>query len=299
MPGSGATRGSIFAIGGSEARTGDTPILARFAERCGGANARIVLVTAASSDADERVDQYGGAFGALGVTQLEFFHHRERAETDDPRLHAALDEADGVFLTGGNQLKLMTIIGGTALEAKLRARQLAGLHLAGTSAGASALGTVMLARGKARVTPRLGAIRLSPGLGVLPNAIVDQHFRERDRFGRLIAAVLSNPGMLGLGLDEDTAFELDGSGRLEVVGSGTLTIVDASELQATNIDVVAEHVPAAFAGMRMHALSAGWAYDLATGRVERPAVDPNHRRAVLAAAAAASSVAESKTGPAR
>lgn len=287
LPDSGPQRGSIFAIGGREARSGDTPLLARFAERCGGGSARLVVLTTASPDPARRIAEYEPAFRALDVSEVAFFHQKDRSEADEPTLLAALDEADGVFLTGGNQLKLMTIIGGTALEAKLRTRHRAGLHLAGTSAGAAAFSAVMIARGKARVSARLSSVRMTPGLGILPNVIIDQHFRERDRFGRLLSAVLCNPAMLGFGLDEDTAFELDGSSRVTVAGRGSLTIVDGSKLEATNLDVVAEDTPAAFVGMQVHALSADWAYDLATGRVERPAVDPNNRKVMLAALSAA------------
>ena len=183
---------------------------------------------------------------------------------------AAVDRADGVFFTGGNQLKLVYTIAGTPLESRLRERHRSGLHLGGTSAGASAMSAVMIARGTGRSAARLSSVRMSPGLGFLPQVIVDQHFRERDRFGRLLAAVLCNPSMLGLGLDEDTAFALDATDRLSVCGSGTLTIVDGSRLEATNIDNVPENAPAAFAGMRMHVLSDGWSYDLIQRRVYKP-----------------------------
>ena len=143
--------------------------------------------------------------------------------------------------------------------------------MAGTSAGASALSAVMIARGRARSPARLSAVRLSPGLGLLRGVIVDQHFRERDRFGRLLAAVLCNPSLLGFGLDEDTAFELDPEDRVDVFGSGSLTIVDGSELGVTNLDVVPEDSPAAFAGMRVHALTEGWRYDLPARTVQPPA----------------------------
>jgi cyanophycinase len=160
------------------------------------------------------------------------------------------------------------VLGGTALDSELRERHGSGLHVAGSSTGASAMSAVMIAGGKARSAARLSAVRMSPGLGILRGLIVDQHFRERDRFGRLLAAVLCNPSMLGFGLDEDTAFELDPNDRVSIVGSGTLTIIDGAEL-ATNLDVVPE-APAVFAGMRMHVLAEGWSYDLATRRVECP-----------------------------
>jgi cyanophycinase len=120
------------------------------------------------------------------------------------------------------------------------------------------MSTVMIARGAGQSAARFSAVRMSPGLGFIGDVIVDQHFRERDRFGRLLAAVLCNPSMLGFGLDENTAFVLDAAGGVSVCGSGTLTVVDGSGLEATNIDEVPEDSPSAFAGMRLHALSAGW-----------------------------------------
>lgn len=270
MP-SRSARGSLFAIGGRETKQGeDLAVLGRFVSLCGSSAARIVVLSAASPDPRKRVIEYGAAFRSLGVSDLSFFYTSRRGEAADPAVLAAIDRADGVFLTGGNQLKLVTTLGGTALEARLRSRHLEGLHLGGTSAGASAMSAVMIARGNGRSAARLSSVRLSSGFGILPGVIVDQHFRERDRFGRLLAAVLCNPSMLGFGLDEDTAFVLDPNDQVSVLGSGTLTIVDGSELEQSNVDVVPEDSPAAFAGMRMHVLSAGWTFSLVDKRVGAP-----------------------------
>jgi cyanophycinase len=141
------------------------------------------------------------------------------------------------------------------------------MHLGGTSAGAAALSTVMIARGAGQTAACLASVRMSPGLGFLRDIIVDQHFRERDRFGRLLAAVLCNPSMLGFGLDENTACVLDTTDSVSVCGSGTLTIFDAAGLEATNIDEIPDAAPAAFAGVHMHALTTGWTYDLKRRRV--------------------------------
>jgi cyanophycinase len=226
-----------------------------------------MVLSTASRDPRRRVAEYQRAFAALGVNDLSFFHQEQRSEAGDPDLLAAAKKADGVFFTGGNQLKLVSNIGGTPLETVLREQHLRGLHLGGTSAGASALSAVMIARGTGRSSARLSSVRMSPGLGFLAGIIVDQHFRERDRFGRLLATVLCNPSMLGFGLDEDTAFSLDANDRVSVFGGGTLTIVDGTHLEASSIDEVPDDAPAAFAGMRLHVLSAGWTYDLRSGRV--------------------------------
>jgi cyanophycinase len=261
-------RGTLFAVGGREARSAESAVLSQFVSLCGGPTARLMVLSTASREPRKRVAEYRLAFSALGVSDLSFFHQDQRQEAGDPGLLAAAERADGVFFTGGSQLKLVSTIGGTPLETILRERHGQGLHVGGTSAGASALSTVMIARGTSRSTARLSSVRMSPGLGFLPRIIVDQHFRERDRFGRLLAAVLCNPSMLGFGLDEDTAFVLDASDRVSVTGNGTLTIVDGTQLEATDIDEVTDDTPAAFAGMRMHVLSAGWNYDLRSGRAE-------------------------------
>ena len=263
-------RGSLFAIGGREARREQLAVLERFMHECGGLTAELLVLSAASSEPQDMVAKYKAAFGSLGAHNVSFFHQDHREEAEDPALLAAVDRSDGVFFTGGNQLRLVTTLAGTSLEARLRQRHAAGLTLGGTSAGASAMSAVMIARGTGRSAARLSSVRMSPGLGFLPEIIVDQHFRERDRFGRLLAAVLCNPSMLGFGLDEDTAFVLDAAGRVRVIGSGTLTIVDGSDLAATNVDAVPEDEPAAFAGMRLHVLSEGWSFDLAERRVELP-----------------------------
>jgi cyanophycinase len=266
-------RGCLFAIGGRVARRGSIEVLGEFVAQCGGADARLVVISTASPDPTHRVAEYDAAFRSLGMRELVFFHQDRRADASDPTLLDAVERADGVFFTGGNQLKLVTTIAGTPLETRLRERHGLGLHLGGTSAGASAMSSVMIARGKSRSAARLSSLRMSPGFAILPGVIIDQHFRERDRFGRLLAAVLCNPAMLGFGLDEDTAFVLDADDVVRVVGNGSLTIVDATQLEDSNLDVVPEDEPAAFSGMRLHVLTSGWCFDLNTHRVERPRCD--------------------------
>lgn len=257
-------------MGGREVARGNLDVLSQFVSCCGGPEARLVVITTASRKPRERAEEYAMAFRSLGVEGVSFFHQDHREEAGDAALLAAIDRADGVFFTGGSQLKLVSTIAATPLEGRLRERHGHGLHLGGTSAGASAFSAVMIARGDGGSSARLASVRLSPGLGLLPGVIVDQHFRERDRFGRLLAAVLCNPSMLGFGLDEDTAFALDAANQVSVFGSGTLTIIDGASLQATNVDEVPDEAPAAFAGMRMHALTSGWTYDLSQRSVQRP-----------------------------
>ena len=141
--------------------------------------------------------------------------------------------------------------------------------------GASALSAVMISSGTENRTTQFSSAQLSPGLGILPEAIIDQHFRKRKRYGRLIDAVLSNPSLLGLGLDEGTGFALDDSGHLTVLGSGVLTIIDASELQANDAGSVPAHESASFTGLRLHALTNGGQFYLNDRQVVEPAARTN------------------------
>ena len=142
-------------------------------------------------------------------------------------LAARLDKATGVYFTGGDQRRLVALLGGTDFAERLKVRYAEGLHLGGTSAGASAMSAVMIGRGQGRRAPRISSVRLAPGLGILPDIIVDQHFRERERLGRLMTAVIENPGHLGFGIDEDTAFiKSSPTARSRSSARGTLTIVD-------------------------------------------------------------------------
>jgi len=266
-------RGTILAVGGREIDPCDASVLAEFVSRCGGRSARILVLTAATSHPKQKRAEYSAAFEALGVEHLTFLHHRSREDAEASPAPPALDEADGVFFCGGNQLKLVTSLGGTRLLERLRERHLEGLPVGGTSAGASALSTVMIARGKARATPRLASARLSPGLGLLTNAIIDQHFSERERFGRLLTAVLFNASMLGFGIDENTAFALEPDERCTVIGKGTVTVIDGSELVDTDLHGLEDDRSAAFTGLRVHALRAGWVFDMKSRRVERPPVE--------------------------
>lgn len=267
-----SSRGSLFVVGGGGDRRGDRVILQRFVQICGGPAARLLVLSTASSQPERQQREYEEAFDTLGVRHVSFFHQDRREEAENQNLLDAVDRADGVFLTGGGQLKLVTTIGGTSLDARLQQRYHDGLHVGGTSAGASALSAVMIARGRAREAPRTSSVVLSPGLGLLRHVIVDQHFRERDRFGRLLAAVLRNPAMLGFGVDEDTAFVLDPAERVTVSGKGTLTIVDGSDLEGSNLNYVAEDDAVSFAGMRIHVLGEGWSFDVSQRRVEMPVV---------------------------
>ncbi|MCH7602574.1 MAG: cyanophycinase [Planctomycetes bacterium] len=264
------TRGNLFVVGGAEDKERGKLILRRFLDAAGAEAARILVVATASARPEKLLADYESAFRELGASDIHLCYQEQRADAQDPAVIALLRRATGVYFTGGDQLKLVTTLGGTGFASALHDCYRSGLHIGGTSAGASAMSTVMIARGRGRSAPRLASVRLSPGLGILRRVIVDQHFQERDRIGRLMAAVLRNPYMLGFGIDEDTAFIVSPDGRVEVLGRGTLTIVDGAELIGSSIADMKENEPIAFAGMKVHVLGTGWEFQIGSRAITVP-----------------------------
>lgn len=165
-------------------------------------------------------------------------------------------------MAGGDQLKLTAMLGGTAVAERIRRRHLSGLIVAGTSAGASAAAEHMLAYGYSGVTPRQTMMQFAPGLSLIQGVIVDQHFGARSRTGRLITALAHNPGLLGIGLDEDTAAEITPDGDLRVLGSGSVMIIDARAVIVNDIYHVPYHAPFSISGLNVHVLAEGARFDL-------------------------------------
>lgn len=255
-------RGFIIPIGGAEEKMRDSQILLRFVDLCGGKRARIAVI-ATASQLSETGEKYRRVFLDMGAHKVRVLPFEQRADCEDLDRLEKLERADGVFFTGGNQLRLATTIGGTSVADLLRRRnKTEGLHVAGTSAGASFLSEHMIANGEEGPTPRSNMVTLSPGLGLTRSAIIDQHFRQRDRMGRLLTAVAYNPRPIGIGLDEDTAAFLGPDDILEVVGSGAITIVDPSEIEFSSIDSVDKNEPICLIGSRIHVLTDGASYDI-------------------------------------
>jgi cyanophycinase len=175
-----------------------------------------------------------------------------------------LQQASGIFMTGGNQLRLSTIIGGTPIAKAIRQRNASGVHVAGTSAGAAYISEHMIAFGDEGASPRNGQVRMAAGLGLTNRFIIDQHFRQRDRLGRLMAALAFNPFSVGLGIDEDTAAFIGPENVLEVEGSGSITILDAGNVEFSSMDTAEEGDPICMLGMGIHVLTAGATFNLST-----------------------------------
>jgi cyanophycinase len=195
----------------------------------------------------------------------------DRAQAAEPQVAAILQEATGIFFTGGDQLRITAVLGGTAGERAIRRAHLRGAVVAGTSAGASAMSSTMIVGGRSDASPRREIVRMSPGLGLLPELVIDQHFAQRGRLSRLLAAVGQNPGLLGIGVDEDTAFVVDDADILTVVGSATVTVLDGRGVRLTSASETDLEQPLTLSGVMLHVLADGYAYDLRTRRALAPA----------------------------
>ena len=259
----GATRGFIIPIGGAEDKLRDPHILKRFVRLCGGSRARIAIIPTAS-ELEDTGSRYKRVFRKLGADRVNILALKTRSDCESEDALKVLSRADGIFMTGGNQLRLSTILGGTSVARRIRSRNAEGMHVAGTSAGAAFVPEHMIAGGETGSTPRADMVQLAPGLGLTNRFIIDQHFRQRDRLGRLLTALAYNPFAVGIGLDEDTAAFIGPDDTLEVVGSGGITIVDPAELEHSTMDSAHRHDPVSVIGLRLHILVAGGVYDIET-----------------------------------
>lgn len=255
------TEGHVIIIGGAEDKVRERLILSRFVELAGGPDARIAVVSTASSLGPLAGQMYRQVFGELGVAEVHPIHTTTRNQCNDPAAVRTVRDATGVFLTGGNQLRLSSTIGGTSLAQAIVRRHREGAVVAGTSAGASAMSTHMVAFGASGATPKQRMVQMAAGLGVLPGVIVDQHFEQRNRLGRLLAIIASNPSLLGIGVDEDTAGVVGPDRVLEVVGRRSVTIIDGAESETDAWEVKA-HRPLMISNVRLHSLPSGYRFDL-------------------------------------
>ncbi len=257
----GGQRGWIVPIGGAEDRESGRRILKRFVRLCGGREADIVILPTASKLPDTG-RKYEDLFGRLEAGRATSINFLTRQDCSHDAYLRQIEGASGVFFTGGNQLRVSTILGGTPAAKLIRERNARGMHVAGTSAGASILSEHMIAFGKEGSSPRAGSVRLAPGLGLTNRFIIDQHFRQRDRLGRLVAALAYNPFATGIGLDEDTAAFIGPDNTLEVEGSGGVTVVDAGDLQFSSMAEARERDAVCLLGLTVHILTAGATYNL-------------------------------------
>ena len=255
-------RGWLIPIGGAEDKLKSMTILKRFFEIAGGESAKILVIPTASELVDTG-PRYVEIFESMGA-KSKYIPVDEREDCFKPEIIENLENATGIFITGGNQLRLSTILGGTPVAKLIRSLNNQGVPVAGTSAGAAIIPEHMIAGGRKGPTPREDGVTMAAGLGLTNKIVVDQHFRQRDRIGRLLTALSYNPFMSGIGIDEDTAAFISPQGILEVVGSGSITVVDPEELTHSSMHDARHRDPIALIGLKLHILTPEAKYDINT-----------------------------------
>ena len=253
-------------IGGAEDKLRRRTVLTEFVRASGGSQARIAVVATASSLGHEIVDVYAALFRKLGAAEVVSVRPETRADAHDPAFVDALADATGIFMTGGNQLKLSGVICGTPFGEAIHEARARGAVIAGTSAGASIQSSHMVAFGVGGATPKQRMTQVAAGLGLLESSVIDQHFDQRNRYGRLLMIVSQSPQLLGMGVDEDTAAIVsveDGQEMLRVIGKGAVTIFDPAHM-VSNAHEARRASPILASGVVLHVLPEGAAYNLTT-----------------------------------
>ncbi len=270
MPVATETRGQLVIIGGAEDKQGDCKILREFVRCSGGLQAQIVVMTVATNLPGEVGSDYIDVFKRLGVEDVRVIDTARREDASEAKALEAITNATGVFFTGGDQSRITSVLKGTELDAALHKRYAEGIVVGGTSAGASMMSETMIVDGDAETHPRMDIVEIDSGMSFMPDALIDQHFAQRGRLGRLISGVAKEPQLLGIGIDENTAIIVDNH-QFSVIGAGAVTIVDLSEVTHTNLDSLLKDEGLAVCGAKLHILPDGYRFDMQT---RQPIVNP-------------------------
>ncbi len=255
--------GPLIIIGGAEDREGDCLVLREFVRAAGGVDAHIAVMTAATTAPREVGDDYIRIFERLGASKVEVVYTDKREDSDREENLAKVKEASGIFFTGGDQSRIVDFIKGTPLDKLIHNRHQEGAVVGGTSAGAAMMPDQMIVDGASVSNPTVDAVEVGPGMGFMPGIVIDQHFSQRGRLGRLLAALVLQPAVLGLGIDEDTGIVVRGD-EFEVIGSGAITVVDETTATHNNLDGLLKDEPIALCNVRLHILPQGYRFNWKT-----------------------------------
>jgi cyanophycinase len=255
-------RGRLVAVGGAEDKEGDCVILKEFVRLAKGARARVVVMTVATDHPEEVGREYRNVFRRLGVDDTEVVDVSAREDAGAPEALEKIGQATALYFTGGDQLHITALMGGTEMQKLIHERHAKGLVIGGTSAGAAMMSNSMIVGGGGEENPRVEAVRIGPGMDLLVGAMIDTHFSQRGRHERLLTAVAHYPQDLGLGIDENTALVVNKT-EFEVIGEGAVTVIDAGTMSYTNLPYVEERGGLALYGVTIHVLPAGYKFDLA------------------------------------
>lgn len=253
--------GKLLIIGGAEDKQGECKILKRFVQESGGRESCITVLTAATEYPIQVGAEYHTLFLSLGAKEVQVLDVSDRTQANRQGIGKEFETSSGIFFTGGDQLRITGLLGGTLVGRMLQKLYEKGVIIAGTSAGASVMSDTMIVGGEAG-TAKKSSLTMAPGLGLLRSVVIDQHFAQRGRIGRLLSAISQNPYVLGVGIDEDTAILVQSDARVSVIGSNTVTVVDASSSTTTNVSEATPGQTLVLSPIIMHVLSDGYSFDL-------------------------------------
>lgn len=264
------TKGHLFIIGGAEDKYGDSVILKKVVEAIGGNDANLVILTTATEKPEEVGNEYKNVFGRLGMKSINILDISSRDEANLEQNSEIIRRANGIFFTGGDQLRITSILGGAKVYFAMHEAFENGAVIIGTSAGASAMSSTMIVDGNNNDPARKCTLKMAPGLGLLDEVIIDQHFAQRGRIGRLLCGVAENPHILGVGIDEDTAVRVYPDARFEVVGTNAVTVIDGNTIKTSNVSELKPDEILAITNVTLHVLTDGYGYDMKNRRVLSP-----------------------------
>jgi cyanophycinase len=265
----GKRKGDLIIIGGAEDKYGEKRILEEVLEAMGGQDARIGIITTASERSAEVGEEYREVFSRLGARNVDILDLKTRDDANSQEYADRIRDSTGFFFTGGDQLRITSILGGSRAYRELYYSYRQGTAVAGTSAGASAMSGTMIVEGNSNDAARKCTLKMAPGLNFLEGVIIDQHFDQRGRLGRLLCGVAENPGILGIGIDEDTAIRVFPEEYFEVLGSNAVTLIDGSNIKSSNVSETNPNEILAISSAEIHVLSKGYGFDLKQREVLR------------------------------
>lgn len=262
-------KGNLVIIGGAEDKYGESEILKQVVGMIGGNEARLVVMTTATEKPLEAGEEYRNVFGRLGVSSIDVLNIDTRDEAEKDENYDRIMNSTGIFFTGGDQLRITSILGGTRVYLALSEVYKRGTAIIGTSAGASVMSSNMIVDGNSNDPARKCTLKMAPGLGLLEEAIIDQHFDQRGRLGRLLTGVAENPYMLGIGIDEDTAIRVYPDAHFEVIGTNAVTVIDGKSIKSSNVSELKPDEILAITNVTLHVLPKGYGFDMENRAVIR------------------------------
>ena len=254
--------GNLIIIGGAEDKEGKKEILSRVCNSIDKDKDILLIATIATEYPKEVAAKYKEVFGELKVKNMKVLDISERTDAFEQINVELIKEAALIFFTGGDQLRITSLMGGTPTYNALREACHKGIFIVGTSAGASVMSDTMIVEGNDEDSPRKCTLKMSPGFGLIKDVIIDQHFAQRGRFGRLLTGIAQNPEILGIGIDENTGIVVNKVGTIEVIGEGAVYFVDGSTITYTNVSELRSDEILSMHNVKLHILTDGNKFDL-------------------------------------